>query len=235
MTATSERTSAHESTGMRSRRDVLVSLGTSLTATVGLAAISLAALGRQHDDIARTGEGAGLPVEGLQSSLSVRCTPGTLTTPQTEGPFYTPRAPRRRDIRDFGVSAEVLVIRGRVLDSRCRPIDGAVLDFWQTGHDGLYDQHGYRYRGYQYSDSAGRFELITVRPHAYTAMSAFRTPHIHVKVQGRHTALLTTQLYLPDAETNARDTLYDSSLAIAYATGDRDVRQAVFDFVLADA
>ena len=38
-------------------------------------------------------------------------------------------------------------------------------------------------------------------------MSTFRTPHIHVKVQGRDTALLTTQLYLPDAETNARDFL----------------------------
>jgi protocatechuate 3,4-dioxygenase beta subunit len=66
-------------------------------------------------------------------------------------------------------------------------------------------------------------------------MSAFRTPHIHVKVQGPTTALLTTQIYLPDAETNGRDGMYDPSLAVAYAPGDREARHAVFDFVLADA
>jgi protocatechuate 3,4-dioxygenase beta subunit len=219
---------------MSSRRDVLLSLGASLTATFGVAGVSLFAVNRRTDDVLRTDGGVGAPVEGLSPSAALRCTAGTLSTPQTEGPFYTPRAPYRRDIRDFGIEAETLVVRGRVLDSQCRPVAGALLDFWQTGHDGLYDQHGYRYRGYQHADSAGRFELVTVRPQAYTAMSAFRAPHIHVKVQGRSTALLTTQIYLPDAETNARDLMYDPSLAVAYAPGDGEARHAVFDFVLAN-
>ena len=217
----------------RSRRDVLWGLAASVTATFSVANVSLWSLNRQHDDIARAHERPDPAVEGIPPAL--RCTAGTLTTPQIEGPFYTSRAPHRRDIRDFGVATETLVVRGRVLDAHCRPIAGALLDFWQTGHDGLYDQHGYRYRGHQYADSSGRFELVTVRPRAYTAMSTFRTPHIHVKVQGRNTALLTTQLYLSDAETNARDFLYDPSLALAYAPGEGEVRHAVFDFVLADA
>jgi len=65
-------------------------------------------------------------------------------------------------------------------------------------------------------------------------MSIFRTPHIHVKVQGRDTGLLTTQLYLPDAQdTNARDRGYQPSLLVKYAGGDGAARRATFDFVLA--
>jgi protocatechuate 3,4-dioxygenase beta subunit len=64
-------------------------------------------------------------------------------------------------------------------------------------------------------------------------MSLFRTPHIHVRVQGRETGLLTTQLYLPDAQdTNARDFGYRPSLAVNYAGQDGPVRHATFDFVL---
>jgi protocatechuate 3,4-dioxygenase beta subunit len=220
---------------MSIRRDVILGLGASLAAVLGTANLGIVALARRRHELRPLdGAAVGGPVDGLPATSTLRCTAGTVTTPQMEGPFYTPNAPQRRDIRDFGVAGRPLVVRGRVLDSRCQPIAGAILDFWQTGHDGVYDQHGYRYRGYQYADSAGRFELVTVRPHAYTAMSAFRTPHIHVKAQGRNTALLTTQLYIPDAqETNARDGLYDPSLEIAYADSDGTLQLGMFDFVLA--
>ena len=174
----------------------------------------------------------GAPADGV-SDAGLQCTAGTLTPRQIEGPFYTPRTPKRRDIRDSGVNTGLLLVAGRVLDAQCRPLAGAILDFWQTDHKGEYDNHGYRYRGHQYTDGDGRFELVTVRPHAYTAMSLFRTPHIHVKVQGPDTPLLTTQIYLPDAEdTNARDGLYDPSLAITYTGREGSARQATFDFVL---
>jgi hypothetical protein len=52
-------------------------------------------------------------------------------------------------------------------------------------------------------------------------------------VQGPDTPLLTTQLYLPDAEdTNARDRGYVPSLAIAFTGQDGPARLAAFDFVL---
>jgi protocatechuate 3,4-dioxygenase beta subunit len=213
------------------RRDVLLGLGAGIgVAGASVAALRLRTLHALHYELGT----AGASVETLDDQ-ALKCTAGTLTSGQTEGPFYTPKTPRRRDIRDPLVG-EALVLVGRVLDTQCQPIAGAVLDFWQTDHLGRYDNEGYRYRGHQYTDALGRFELVTVRPHAYTAMSIFRTPHIHVKVQGASTRLLTTQLYLPDAaETNARDGIYDPALAIEYVERAGDQERGTFDFVLAKA
>jgi len=217
---------------MSNRRDILLGAGSVVAVAAG-SLVALAMRGR-HGLLYDLGE-VGSPVEGLADS-SVQCTAGTQTVQQQEGPFYTPSTPRRRDIRDPLISANVLVVAGRVVDAQCRPLAGAVLDFWQTDHAGRYDQESYRYRGHQYTDAAGRFELVTVRPSPYTAMNISRTPHIHVKVQGAATPLLTTQLYLPDAEeTNARDGGYDPSLALRYVGNDGSFSRAVFDFVLASA
>jgi protocatechuate 3,4-dioxygenase beta subunit len=216
---------------MPSRRDVLVGLG----AGVGVAALSVVAIAlrsRRGAPYYEFGE-VGAPPASLTGS-TLECTAGSLTPREVEGPFYTPKAPGRRDIRDPGVNTGVLVLAGRVLDAQCRPLAGAVLDFWQTDHNGIYDNQGYRYRGHQFTDPDGRFELVTVRPHSYTAMSLFRSPHLHVKVQGPDTPLLTTQLFLPDAqETNARDRRYQRSLEIKVASQDSAAQRATFDFVLA--
>lgn len=218
---------------MSNRRDLLLGIG----AGIGVTALALAASGWRGARGHRLGYGfaaTGASVESL-GEQPLRCTAGTLTPWQGEGPFYSPKTPERRDIRDPLVG-EALVVTGRVLDPQCRPIAGAVLDFWQTDHAGRYDNQGYRYRGHQRTDEAGRFELVTVRPHAYTAMSIFRTPHIHVKVQGANTRLLTTQLYLPDAEgTNARDLGYNPALAVQYVGHAAGAERAAFDFVLESA
>jgi len=218
---------------MVNRRDALVGLGAGLGVTL-LAGVGLALRDGRRVPPYEFGE-IGAAVDGLVGA-DLQCTAGTLTATDVEGPFYTPITPKRRDIRDPGVTTDVLLLAGRVLDAQCRPVAGAVLDFWQTDHDGIYDNQGYRYRGHQYADAEGRFELVTVRPHAYTAMSIFRTPHIHVKVQGPDTPLLTTQLYLPDAqESNARDGGYQPSLLVRYTGQDGSARRATFDFVLARA
>jgi protocatechuate 3,4-dioxygenase beta subunit len=226
---------------MAKRRDVILGIGASVGAGFVVINASLGAVARrmQHGELLHPLGPIGAAVDGLPQSSNLRCTAGTVSPVQTEGPYYTPNSPQRRDIRDFGIDAETLVVRGRVLDTQCQPLAGAILDFWQTGHDGVYDQHGYRYRGYQYTDSFGRFELVTVPPQPYGARNrfgGFRTAHIHVKVQAQGTPLLTTQLYLPDArENNEIDSLYDPSLAIEYVQGDGSARHAVFDFVLANA
>jgi protocatechuate 3,4-dioxygenase beta subunit len=164
------------------------------------------------------------------------CTPGKITTAQTEGPFYSPQTPLRRDIRSAFASAAPLIVTGRVVNTMCQPIAGALLDFWQTGDDGDYDNQGYGYRGHQFTDAEGRFELTTIPPSQYTAMNMYRSPHIHAKVQGANTRLLTTQLYLPDAqEANAKDQIYIPSLEVAYIGKADGARFASFDFVLAEA
>lgn len=199
---------------MTTRRDMLLGLGGSL----GVTALGLRLL----------------PEEAVAAEKA--CTAGTVTRRQTEGPYFKPGTPARRNIRETGTRGALLVVTGRVIDTQCRPIAGAVIDFWQVGDTGDYDNRGYRYRGHQLTDKDGRYELLTIRPVQYSEGGIFRTPHIHAKLQGAGTGMLNTQLYMPDAEaTNRVDRIFDPSLLVTLQ-GSRDGAQlALFDFVLARA
>ena len=166
---------------------------------------------------------------GLGLAPPLACTPGT--RPQTEGPFYTPLTPRRSDLRKPDSGGAPLVLDGLVMASDCRPLAGAVIDIWHSDERGRYDNRGFRYRGHQFTDSTGAFRFMTVRPARYVG----RTAHIHVKVQGEATRLLTTQLYFPDlAEANARDRLYRDDLAMRLER-DGGGWRGRFDFIIATA
>lgn len=121
----------------------------------------------------------------------------------------------------------VLVLSGRVLSTSCRPIAGALLDFWQADGRGRYDVSGYRLRGHQLTDGEGRYRLTTVVPGFYPG----RTRHIHVKVGRQRGRVLTTQLYIPGGGRNEEDPLFDSALLIRVRRGERGHR-GHFDFVL---
>ncbi|MCY4592398.1 MAG: intradiol ring-cleavage dioxygenase [Alphaproteobacteria bacterium] len=157
---------------------------------------------------------------------------GAPTRRQTEGPYYTPSTPRRADLREPGSDGETLVLEGSVLTANCRPLPGAVIDIWHCDERGRYDNRGFRYRGHQVTDPAGMFRFLTIRPVRYTG----RTPHIHVKLFGAGTHLLTTQVYFPDhAATNARDRIYRDDLLVRLDRDAGDEWRARFDFVLAPA
>ena len=194
---------------------------------VGSTAIPVAvALGACDGDEeqARRPSGSGATATGERPPTPA-CDDGDEPSPeQTEGPFYTPDTPRRRDLVDATVEGKRILLRGKVLDTRCRPVGGALLDFWQADGDGEYDNSGFRLRGHQFADSRGRFRLATVVPGAYSG----RTRHIHVKVQPRGGEVLTTQLYFPREPGNAADGLFDERLVM-----DFDGRLATFEFVLA--
>lgn len=158
------------------------------------------------------------------------CTRGTPSG--TAGPFYTPSTPRRTDLREPGTSGEPLVFEGLVLTADCRPLPGAVIDIWHSDERGRYDNRGFRYRGHQFTDAAGAFRFLTVRPGVYTG----RTPHIHVKAQGVGTHPLTTQVYFPDLEdANARDSIFRDDLLLRLDRTAAGVWRGRFDFVLRPA
>ncbi len=137
----------------------------------------------------------------------VLCTSGTKSS--TEGPFYTPSSPHRSDFTELDTDVRPLVLDGLVLNSDCQPIVGAIVDLWHCDETGRYDNQGFRYRGHQYTDATGSYQFKTIRPGVYRG----RTEHLHVKVQGVGTRLLTTQLYFPDRTThNLRDRIFDSEL-----------------------
>ena len=166
---------------------------------------------------------------GLSLAPPLECTSGTRS--QTAGPFYTPQTPRRVTLREPDTEGEPLVFQGLVLAPDCRPLAGAAIDIWHCDEHAHYDNRGFRYRGHQFTDAAGVFRFETIRPGHYTG----RTPHIHVKVQGEGTHLLTTQVYFPDLEAlNARDRIYRDDLVMRL---DRavDAWRGRFDFVLASA
>ncbi len=150
-----------------------------------------------------------------------------------EGPFYTPNTPERSVLREAGIAGTPLVLTGRVLAPDCRPLAGAVLDFWSCDGNGVYDNEGFKLRGHQFTDSSGAYRLETVKPSDYKQYGIHRTPHIHVKVQGRGTRLLTTQLFFPGEPLNAGDYLVKESLIIDLAQSGDGSLVGRFDFVLA--
>jgi protocatechuate 3,4-dioxygenase beta subunit len=149
------------------------------------------------------------------------------TEAQTEGPYYTPNTPRRSNLVSGGVRGTPLLLTGDVVDRSCRPVRGALLDFWQADAAGEYDNQGYRLRGHQFADGQGRYALRTIVPGLYPG----RTRHIHVKVQRPHGRILTTQLYFPGEPRNRSDNIFDSSLLMAMRRVGNG-RRAQFRFVL---
>jgi protocatechuate 3,4-dioxygenase beta subunit len=173
--------------------------------------------------------GAATPSERVELPPTPACDDGDDPTPsQTEGPFYTPDTPRRRSLLEDGMPGDRLILAGLVVDTRCRPIPRALLDFWQADASGEYDTEGYRLRGHQFTDRRGRFRLETIVPAAYTG----RTRHIHVKAQRAGGDVLTTQLYFPGEPRNGEDPIFDEALLMSVGRT-RAVRRGTFTFVLA--
>lgn len=175
--------------------------------------------------------GSSLP--GTAPSASIQNLPATPacgddpTPPQTSGPFYRLNSPERTSLLEAGLDGSPILLTGQVLSTSCQPIAGAALEFWHTDAQGEYDNAGYRFRGQQLSDAAGRYRLETISPGLYPG----RTRHIHVRIKSPEYSTLTTQLYFPDEPLNEDDFLYQPELLLSVDhSGDRP--QAQFNFVL---
>jgi protocatechuate 3,4-dioxygenase beta subunit len=147
---------------------------------------------------------------------------GAVPTPsQTEGPFYPDidndlTFVRRRDQRAMG---DVLYVHGVVMDADGKPVSRALVEIWQTDHEGIYDHAGdtrhkdkdpnFQSFGRCVTDDQGRYYFKTIRPRWYGDERFLRTPHIHYKVWRRGYHELTTQLYFKGEERNKDDGLYN--------------------------
>ena len=147
---------------------------------------------------------------------------------QTEGPYYTPGAPERTDLRDDATVGIPLMLTGRVLDANCAPVTGTPIEFWQADGAGVYDNSGYDLRGAQVTDADGAYRLETVIPGLYPS----RTEHIHVKVTGPDGVVHTTQLYFPDVPQNEEDGIYSEAMLVTVTEQTDDSMTATFDLVL---
>lgn len=133
----------------------------------------------------------------------------TFFTPsQQEGPYYTVDKPADRDndlvsLTGATVSpaGEVLEFGGTVYDASGYPIEGAVIEIWQTDASGVYlhpndpgtetRDRSFQFYGEAQTDENGRYMFRTVLPGLYEP----RPRHIHVKVRLGGQEMLTTQFY----------------------------------------
>jgi len=150
-----------------------------------------------------------------------------VTLRETEGPFFKPASPKRTELFEAGMPGRPMELLGFVLSRHCRPLRGALLDFWQADDNGAYDNSGFRLRGHQFSDAEGRYRLHSIVPGAYEG----RTRHVHVKVQAPGSRLLTTQVYFPGEPRNRSDGLFRSELLMRTAEENGSLAGR-FDFVL---
>jgi protocatechuate 3,4-dioxygenase beta subunit len=222
------------------RRVVLTGLGAA-------AAAVLAACGRKGNDSSAAAQGApstttaGPNTTAAPGATAVAASPTSTTTlaatptcvdthdvtvEQTEGPYFKPNSPERTDIRgDAGGTR--LVLTGTVVTTACKPVDKALVDFWQADTAGSYDNSGFDFRGHQFTDAQGRYRLETVIPGLYPG----RTRHIHVKVQSPGGRILTTQLYFPGEPRNSSDGIYRKECEVSISDA-ADGKAATFAFVL---
>ncbi len=130
------------------------------------------------------------------------------TLQQTAGPYYKDASPQRRNLRADVDRGEPMALAGLVLDTRCAPIAGARVEIWHANADGSYDTKGFRLRGHQVTDAAGRWAFDTIVTRHY----AQRTAHYHFRVSRPGLPALITQIYFPDEPRNARDRMFDARL-----------------------
>jgi hydroxyquinol 1,2-dioxygenase len=133
------------------------------------------------------------------------------------GPFYREGAqdlPTGATISKDG-QGDPVVVTGRVLSTDGTPIAGALLDVWETGENGLYEQQDpeqpdMNLRGKFRTDSEGRYCFVGIKPVSYPipddgpvgqllralGRHPFRPAHIHLLISADGFAPVTTHLFV---------------------------------------
>ena len=161
----------------------------------------------------------------LQQQQNSFCKP---TESDMLGPFYKEDAPCKQRLGE-GIEGERLVITGKVMDMRCQPLKGAILDIWQANSTGEYDNKGFTLRGKVKTNNDGVYLIDTIIPKEYGQGDITRPGHIHLKVGVPNQPTLTTQLYF-EGDPYLTD-LEDKSL-IMKITDSNGTKKAKFDFVI---
>jgi protocatechuate 3,4-dioxygenase beta subunit len=148
------------------------------------------------------------------------------------GPFYR-EAPPAVPLGGSIVSkpgGKELVMFGRVTDAEGKGIPGAIIDVWQTDHEGQYDLQAndpsvMDMRGRVTADAEGRFHFRTVKPIGYSipmdgpvgalvhqqSRHGCRPAHIHFLVTAPGHLDLVTALYFADDQYIETDTVFGVS------------------------
>jgi len=158
------------------------------------------------------------------AGLSVLASPAdaavcALTAQQTLGPYHPLQwHDYRADLTGAGkAKGEMITVRGRVLDTSCKAVPGALVELWQANHWGRYHHIRDRQnplpvdpefagRGRVRSNVDGYYQFTTIKPASYEVGGGWRRPpHLHFKVTAPGYKTLVTQMYFHGDPLNPHD------------------------------
>jgi protocatechuate 3,4-dioxygenase beta subunit len=119
---------------------------------------------------------------------------------------------------------ERIIVTGRVVDDRSKPVPKTLVEIWQTNSAGRYfhnkDDHrapldpNFTGGGRALTDANGCYRFVTIKPGAYPWRNhdnAWRPAHIHFSILGPAFATrLITQMYFPGDPLFAFDPIFQS-------------------------
>ncbi|TNF65267.1 MAG: intradiol ring-cleavage dioxygenase [Rhodobacteraceae bacterium] len=145
------------------------------------------------------------------------------------GPFYVDDAPRMPLGADLaaGRAGVCVLVRGKVSDTRHRPLAGAIVDTWQADAAGTYPiqeqgQDKMDLRGVFETDDKGEFWYTTVLPRPYTVpydgpvgallragdRHAWRPAHLHFILRAPGMSSITTEVFFENMEYLDEDAVF---------------------------
>jgi catechol 1,2-dioxygenase len=144
--------------------------------------------------------------------------PSGATESTVLGPFHVDASPLKQmgDIIDLEGKGEPLLVSGRVIDEAGRPIEGAMLDVWQSNSEGFYDvqqkgiQPDMNLRGRFVTGADGRYWFRSAKPQYYPiphdgpvgallrnlGRHPYRPAHIHFIVSAPGHQAVATHLFV---------------------------------------
>ena len=176
-------------------------------------------------------------VDFLDQNAAAGATPAAtaeasdITSSAILGPFWrenAPVLPNGASIIQGGVEGgELALVQGRVLSIDGQPIEGAVVNVWETAPNGLYEQQDpnqpdYNLRGAFRTDAEGRYAFRGLRPTEYPIpfdgpagdllqmmdRHPYRPAHIHFRVRAPGHQELVTQVYDRDNQYLETDSVF---------------------------
>lgn len=147
------------------------------------------------------------------------------TTPEQDlGPFYPHVKNGDGDVdlttiqgKTGQAEGQVILVRGKVTDENCQPLEGALVEIWQANKLGRYSHEGdanntipldpnFEGWGEMATGKDGVYGFKTIKPGSYPVSDTdWRTPHIHFKISRRGYHEVVTQMYFEGEELNDAD------------------------------